>query len=576
MRFLPLVLLLLFVPLAFLRPVQEQPAARSGAGAKPAREGVPTRSLEAILPPDAALVLVSDDWDALRERAAQSEWVRLLADESSPGAPRALLDGLLGGSSSTLARLGAALDAVHGACAFFLVPAPRRGFCGGILLQPFGGGAELDGALRALLDEAAEGASFTREPYADSELVRIEKPGSEEVLVSIASDELVAMLFAPDQLSADELAYTTIDRRRGAAEDQGFAGSALYASATPGPTRPALALHADVQRLADALRPGWRRAEGMAALEEIGLSRIGWIHAALDLGAGEALDVGLELHLPPGSLLAGLAQRFRPAPLELVAGFPDRSLGVGAVGYDVAGAFETVRAFLAAGHPEARERMERSLQAADLQLGIDLEHDVIAQLTGRFASFSVRVPAQEVRVAGLGALAPQGSALFVELRDPTRVRRALERVLVACELEREILEQDCEGKTVSSLSFPGFLSLHWAFTDRGLFASQQESALLAALRRDGPLGGLGLARLRKELGQQPSAAAQSVVDTRSSIEAFLTSTALLLGRVGLAPFGDGTDDARERAAVAAEAFHGTLSFRLEPAADRLAFRFQAR
>lgn len=582
MRFLPLVLLLVFVPLAFVRFYEPEqapaPAPAPTAAARAAKVApVATRALEEIVPADAAFVLRTADWDSIRAHAAESDWVRFFADERVTGPLRELARGLPLAIPAGFPDLHALQQAIHGGAAFFLVPGRAGGFGGGLLLQPFGDVALLERTLQELASAVQASASVTRERYADVELLRVQRPGSDEVLIAFATQELVALLFGPDPLSADELAHAVVDRRRGARTGQGFAAGRLGQSLPAHAGASTLALSADVQRLADALRPGWRSRGDARVLDEIGVSRIGWVHATLALGAGEALDLTLGMHVPADSLLSSLAQCFRPVPAGLVEGFPDRSLGVGAVGYDVARAFDALRDFLRAKHPQALQQLEAGLQMAGGQLGVDLEKDVIDQISGRFASYSVRVPESEVRplfeAAGLPPLVAQGGALLVELRDPAPVRRALERVLLACQLEREVEEQDCDGTPVHSLSFQGVLGLHWAFTEQGLLVSEYESALLAGLRREGRGGGAELARFQQGLEELQGASAGSLVDTESSVEALLTMASTLFAAAG---FGAASDAPRLPEAVLVEPFDGTLSFSLRREADRLEFRFQAR
>lgn len=578
MRFLPLVLLILLVPLAFVRTAEppEGSAAVSATAADGSRPQA-TDDLERILPEEAALVLLTADWDTIRERCAESEWVRFLADERVGGGFRELVGMLAAGAPPGLPELGPLQAAVHGGAAFFLLPARGGGFSGGLLLQPEGDEGVVEDALRRLAGMLQGKATLTRERYADVDLLRVEQPGEDEVVVAFSTRQLVAVLFGPDALTVDELAHQTIDRRLGIDERRSFATGRLRRSAPERVLEPAFAFHLDVQRLLDAARPGWRRSAEVRALEQVGLSRIAWVHGLADVGAGEELELALSLHVPEGALLDGLADAFGPLPTELLERFPERSLGVGFANYDVAEAFDAVQAFLGEHHPADLEQLRAGLRLAGAQLGCDLEQDLIAQLTGRFGSFTMRVPEGELSplatMAGLGEAA-QGGVYLIELRDPAPVERVIDRMLLFAELADEVEEQRFEEHAVHSLDFDGLFALHWAFTDQGLLVSEFESALVAALLT-GEDNAARATRFREGLQALTGASAASLVETESSVAAFLAlARAWLVGPgagavpLPLPPLPDPS--------VAEEFFDGTLIFTVERADDRLDFRFRAR
>ena len=582
MRFLPLVILLIFVPLAFVRSF-ESPVAELPVGEAPTPATQVTDDLADILPRDAAVVIHTADWDAIRDRASTSAWVAFFSDERFTN----IVQGWFGASAPTLGpgfpTIGELLGSVHGSAAFFLVPAGRGTFDGGVVLQAGGSHQVLADTLKQIQEMVKGQSSVTRETYAGVELVRFETPGQDEVVVACASEQLVGIFIGQSAVSADAMARATIDRRLGISPKGGFSGGRLGRSAPEHEREPAFSLHLDVQRLADAASPGWRHRPEAEVLQQTGLADVRWVHAHADIGEAEEFEMAFSMHLPEDGLLAALASGFGPLPGDMAEMLPARSLGVGLVNYDVGGAIDAVQAFLAENHPEASQGLQMALQMGSTQLGADLEEDFFGQLTGRFASFSVRVPESEVSTflsqgQHTNALA-QGGAFFVEMHDSEPVERILDQVFLISELDTQIEQRVFEGTEVNSIDFEDVFALHWAFTEEGLFVSEYESALYAALRQvKGELEGSAAedTRFRKALEEVSGASAASLVETQSSVEALLGMGHALLGLAastgavppGLIQLPD--------PAMAGEYFQGTLLLTMENEADRLTFRFRAK
>lgn len=576
MRFLPLVLLVLFVPLAFVRSFGSD-AATSGVAER--REAA---TLAEVLPGEAVWVVRTCPLDELRARAAGSDWVRFFGDERFGGALGRLVTGLeprLGGDDG----LAGILADVRGEAALFLAPTASGGLGGGVLLRPGEGGEALGERLQAFVAQLASGAEQTRGKHAGVECLRIERPGRREVLVAFAMERLVGAVFAPDVAAADRLAQATIDRQRGEAAGPGFEGSALGRTRPEAAREPALSLHVALQAMVEATGVRWDKGEDDRFARLSGLDSTEWLHALVDFDEGETLDATLALHLPDG-VLAALADGLRPLPADMAELAPAESLGVGLAGYDVAGAFDALQDFLETNDPQSYQGLRMGLQLGSAQLGFDLERDVFGQLTGRFASFSVRVPQEEV--SPLLAQGPHaeslalGGAFFAELRDPEALGRVFERITSLPEVAPYTSEETWQDWTVHTLSVEDAFRLRWAFSEHGLYLAEHEAALHAALERSHggvPGSAAGEDRFREGLASAKGASVVSLVETESTVASTLATLHALLalasGQGGLPfPLPFELPDP----SMAGEYFDGVLSFTVERAGDVLRMRLRGR
>src|SRR5262245_45220578 len=121
----------MFISLALLFPLVA-PAAAGGHGA-PAT----APDLRAIAPKNAFLVVSTDRFDAIRERASQNAWGRFFADERL-GLGEIFNDLLESSDAQQPWDQGyEVLESVHGAALGFLAPVgDGKDFGGGVLVQP--------------------------------------------------------------------------------------------------------------------------------------------------------------------------------------------------------------------------------------------------------------------------------------------------------------------------------------------------------------------------------------------------------------------------------------------------------
>ena len=581
MRFLPLVLLLLFVPLAFVRTFDapEAPPEASPEACPIAPTG-PTDDLLEILPRDAVFVLQTDDWDAIRSRAGDNTWVRFFSDERITSVIERIV-GAMPSPGEGVPSFDEIQASIHGSVALFLSPARRGGLSGGILIQPEGEETTLVDALKEVASSLRGTSSLSREAYAGHDIIRVETPGEDEVLVGFADKDLIAILFGPNSAAADEIVRQTIDRWDGMGKGGTFATGGLCASADGLDDDPIVSMHLDVQRLADALKPGWRVQPDAVPLRQLGLAEMEWIHAYLDLGADESFEASLAMHVPPTGLFAGLVDGFGELPGDMLKRFPEKSMGVGMMHYDLAGAFATVQDFLKKNQPDAYQDLRAGLQMGGAQLGVDLEEDFVGQFTGNFGSFTTRVPSSEVNpLLSNGphteAIA-QGAVYFVELEDADPVEQVLDRVLFFAELDPEVEEIPVGNTDIHRITFEDVFTVHWSFVDDGLFLSEHESALRSALKQiDSVVPSNHLEGFRAGLGEAQSASGVSLVETESSVEAMLGMAHAFAAMMT----GFGMPQARglrlPDPSMAEEFFSGTLMFSVERGDDSLGFCFQAR
>src|SRR6185436_10533480 len=105
------------------------------------------------------------------------------------------------------------------------------------------------------------------------------------------------------------------------------------------------------------------------------------------------------------------------------------SFGVG--NYDLAGLWREIKTFLGATDPEMLAQFEAGVEDTSTSAGFDIE-DLIQAFDGRFASFQIKVPLEEVpQIAMMGLQEvpegmQQGGGYFIGLRNPEAVKTGID------------------------------------------------------------------------------------------------------------------------------------------------------
>jgi len=372
---------------------------------------VPAASLLSAAPSDAVAIVHVGDVRGLAARSAASAWLGLLA---APELPRALAaarddddrdpaaeERALDASTALLAALGSA----EGAVAF--AQFERRGapVAPVALALVVRAGDALEAPLVALLRGAAtpvrEGATTLW--AADAGVIEAYMRRGDLHIAVDASDAVTA---------------TRIAREALARLDAGAAPSGRLAQFTAaGGAAP------DVEFAAD-LAPLWRAlgAEVPAPLTSLwaAWSSLAWAHGSVRFGAGEHLDIALELPYAEG-LAARLCGALGPCDPRAMALAPLVSAAVSVAHIDVRQCFELALAELAAQDRARHDTLRGLLAGTKDTLGFDVEGELLASFTGAVVSFTLptdsgALAAGERGVPQLAALAPSCSAF--EVRDP--------------------------------------------------------------------------------------------------------------------------------------------------------------
>lgn len=314
---------------------------------------------------------------------------------------------------------------------------------------------------------------------------------------------------------AVELVQVAIDHLHGKDQDSTIAANPRYLESKSGVSaRGRLELFADLQGFLPAVlaKEAPRTDERqLKVLEAFGLTQFGWSYLTADIGAGEAARIEFALALPEKGLLRSLFELLGQLPTNAARAFPKESQGVSLYSLDVPGLWKWIFEVMKQVSPESGEQTEAQITAMGQAFGgIDLEKDVIAQLTGEFGSNMIDVPAEEwMEANGIGgaeegdeegaageepmstpAIEPPkgtllGSAWWIGLRDAKAFRGTLENVLDATGASEELETEEFQGLTIWSMPLPTGAALAFAFTSKGLVISTYPTALRAVLRMDG-------------------------------------------------------------------------------------------
>ncbi len=476
------------IALALLIPLLLPTPAREHDAAKPAVD------LLAIAPADALLVVSTDRFDAIRERASQNTWKRFFADERL-GIGQ-LFEALLESQDAQhpWASATEVLDTVHGQALFFFAPVKSgKDFGGGGLVQPEAGLDAFLGHYDRLLAwaETQEDTVRSAKTYegVDLDVLEHNSGGEGDAVVLFETEGVVGAGMATNLDDALGIAFGMIDRIGGHDKSGGFASNAEFVAARGSGSTPALDVHVQIQELIAASGEGWDDAgdEEKAMARKAGLDKVRWAHLRADVGTGEVLDLSFRVHVPRGTLAGDLADLLGPLPTELLKQMPGEGTSFLLANYDVAGLWKAIKAFMAEEDPEALKEMEAGLAEGMGETGLDLE-ELIGALTGRFASFDMRVPAEEMpELAMYGAeqvpdSVQQGGAWFIGMSNMDLAGRAIEALLEQGQMGPMVKSETYLGTPIHSLDL-GMVKPHWALLPDGVAMSMYPTPLRAFVRQ---------------------------------------------------------------------------------------------
>lgn len=135
----------------------------------------------------------------------------------------------------------------------------------------------------------------------------------------------------------------------------------------------------------------------------LGLEDIDWVAGGARFGPGESTDAEIRVHVPEGARVRQLLAALGPAPLHLFERFPGDAVSVSAVQLDPGRLLGEALVLANEYRAGTGEVLEDQLSTVSDLFGVDLEEDVVAQLTGAMGSYR---PALENDGAGPSASLP--------------------------------------------------------------------------------------------------------------------------------------------------------------------------
>ncbi len=488
----------------------------------------------AALPAESVLTLTTEPLAQLRAVWGQSTWSRFLADPGFDGIERWIL-GMWDQAGLPAARTELlpwrVLAGVEGRVGAFLAPTDEVGeLATGFLLEAAPGAWEL--LLAALADEDGFEA-LSMEPGETVRARSISAFDTSEVVLA-RTGELVVLVFAPDADDALGVTRDLLDRATRSDAPRGLESAPAYRDAVRGTSPAAAQLVLSLQELIRALE-GETSTEERERLALIGLDRMRWIATEVRLGTGEELEFALRIDLPEGGLIADLAGFLGPLPHAELALLPAQSMNVSLASFDVWGTYRRVVDFLSANFPKEYGELRNGLDQVETISGIDVEGDLISQITGRFASFSMPLPHDEVFGSlplvdvSPDSILNQGGGWIIGLRDTDPVEDVLYQLLDVVGLGLNVDVRDVAGVDVESLDL-GISRLSWAFVDEHLLLSEYPTAMRAMIERITGVEEKSAADrelFQVALAAVPKASVLSVTETRVSVETLLESFRLM-------------------------------------------------
>ncbi|MBI5433342.1 MAG: hypothetical protein HZA52_10985 [Planctomycetes bacterium] len=274
--------------------------------------------------------------------------------------------------------------------------------------------------------------------------------------------------------------------------------------------------------------------EGGRWVRELGLADMRWVHARADFGSGENLDLEVAVKLSPtGALTSWLGALHVPSS-KLHAKIPADAVGLALVGFDVHGLWNDVWATFGRVDEKSKTEAQSQLAKASQAMGgLDLERDVIGQLSGEFASFTLEVPKEEaaavlgmgmfggVTEAQLDGLPSLGEVVVIGVRDPLALEGTLEELFGMIGIGELIASDDVEGQEVYYAELGDAARVSWWFGSDCVALSAYPTALRKAVVHAGQSGAPSATsdpRFAKALAENSDACSLSIASTPTMIK----------------------------------------------------------
>ena len=411
------------------------------------------------------------------------------------------------------------LESVHGSIAIFGVPQPgQEDPAVGFLFEPGEDRGKFEELFADIKEKEGKSQVASTAEYAGVELSLFEEKeaeasdeGEEEEdadtdfthSVFFDAGEWAGMLAANTREDLLGIVHGMIDRMSGKDAANGFEDSEALASARATVSAPGrIEVFVDLAKvLAMVKESDPPTEENEDTLEALGVDDLRWIYATADIGKGEKLGAELSIRLPDSGYLREWFGFFSPYPREMAAFAPRASTSISLAQFDVWGMWQSVWKMMEELQPETTEQARDQMTASLQQMGgFDIEKSFVSQLDGRFLSFNVPVPKEEMQAAMeatmLGELedgtkpgevsSPTGNAMVIGLRDGNVVSSFVQGILTAVGIQQQVETEEFQGTTIHKLATGGSGGFEWAFTKKNTAVfSQYPTALRAALRMEG-------------------------------------------------------------------------------------------
>lgn len=467
----------------------------------------------ALVPDDAVFLAQIADVDGLEAAARKNDWYLFLHDEEVwpfvEHLSKVFTDSIDEGGAQAISEfeeelgfgLLEAFDALSGSIAVHVsIPDGGGGdddFLAGVTLLLGEDRAAFEEILDAILGRLDEEWDSTYSTYADVNVSEYAKGEGSPIFVA-EQGNYVSFMTGKDRDAVLEAIQTQIARFKGEESTVGKADSELLARARKA-TGMAGQIEAfvDVERILDLMEAAGELEGGdMPASVRAELMQFSWAHLVLRIGEGELLDLRLGVSWPSGELFGGFAATMGVVPQDLLRLVPRESVNATAGALDLPKTWKWFLSTVQRLDPDGHAEITAGLETMGMGMGVDFEKDLIEQITGSFASFSVEVPREEISgamammspgaaVPGAPSLAP---AYLLGVRDTGRVLGAIDKLLVASELEPMHRIEEFQGYQVHRLDVQGMFKVYWSATEGALVLGMAPTPVLTALRLAGKEG----------------------------------------------------------------------------------------
>lgn len=530
----------------------QAPAAAEDAHAAASARDADFARLERAVPRDAFLCASVRDLDLMREDVEHNTWYAFLRDP----AVRAWFEAGLrnyGGKALTdvPSELSALPGSVHGSVALFLQWSKDDDEVStfGLLVQPGEHRDEFDAIIRRALEGSQADPLSSTETYGTTQIEIFQTLENMKTALYFELPDAVGFLAGEERDQILRTAHEVIDQYLGKDAAKSVEGPSPLAEARKGVARRGrIEVFIDPAAvIALVERRHWIEDDAARFLVDFtGLLDVRWYYLGADVGPGETLDFTFAADVPGSGLLKALYDAFGTLPAELLALCPKTSRTITLSGFDAWAFWQAIMQNSAEIAPEKHKAARAQFDGATKLAGLDVEGQLLSQLTGRFATFVVETPPEERKASGgreseaPGAIAPDGTGLgityLIGIRDRAPVEAFVDKLVDLLSARGAVSadgadEVEIEGHRVQELALPTGAKVRWCFLDGTLAISFGPGAMQAALRLPGKSAELSAEsdpRFAPLLESRASASIGGVTGTRGALKVVLFAINSLL------------------------------------------------